>query len=163
MFSNFIIKDIFMSINELINQYSFLSTKGEELADAGFGDHADPFKVVAYFINKGDLETVRSFIESGYDVNSSETGDFGSSLLHNAIRYGQMEIFSYLIGQGADIDFIDAVGWTPLMEAIIDSKPEFGKILVEKGADQTIANQRGANAKMLAMKFRQDAFLEFLN
>jgi ankyrin repeat protein len=49
------------------------------------------------------------------------------------------------------------------MEAIINSKPEFGKVLVEKGADQNIANQRGATAKMLAMKFRQDTFLTFLN
>jgi ankyrin repeat protein len=152
-----------VTLNELSDQYTFLSAKEEELKQAGFGDHTDPFKVAAYFIKKGDLETVRSFIESGYDVNSSESGDFGSSLLHNAIRYGQMEIFSYLIEQGADIDFMDAVGWTPLMEAIIDSKPEFGKVLVEKGADQTITNQRGANARMLAMKFRQDAFLDFLD
>ena len=74
-----------------------------------------------------------------------------------------MEVFTNLIEQGANIDFVDAVGWTPLMEAIIDSKPEFGKVLVEKGADQSIANKRGANAKMLAMKFGQDAFLTFLD
>ena len=74
-----------------------------------------------------------------------------------------MEIFNYLIEQGADINFIDAVGWTPMMEAIIDSKPEFGRILAQKGADQTIVNQKGATAKMLAMKFGQRAFLEFLN
>jgi ankyrin repeat protein len=74
-----------------------------------------------------------------------------------------MEVFNYLIDNGANINFVDSVGWTPLMEAIIDSKPEFGKILVEKGADQSIANQRGANAKMLAMKFGQDAFLTFLD
>lgn len=152
-----------MNITELTDQYPFLSSKKEELKEAGFNEEIDLFKVVALFVKKGDLETVKSFIESGYDVNSSESGDFGSSLLHNAIRYGQMEIFSYLVEQGADIDFIDAVGWTPLMEAIIDSKPEFGKILVEKGADQSIVNQRGANAKMLAMKFRQNAFMEFLS
>lgn len=152
-----------MNITELADQYPFLLSKKEELKEAGFDEEIDLFKAIALFIKRGDLETVKSFIEAGYDVNSSEKGDFGSSLLHNAIRYGQMEIFSYLIEQGADVDFIDAVGWTPLMEAIIDSKPEFGKILVEKGADQSIVNQRGANARMLAMKFRQDAFMEFLN
>ncbi len=152
-----------MNMSQLIEQYAFLSPKESELATAGFLDDIDSFKVVAYFIKIGDLNTVKAFIEAGYDINSSETGDFGSSLLHNAIRYGEMDIFTFLIEQGADIDFIDAVGWTPLMEAIIDSKPEFGKKLVEKGADQSIVNIKGATAKMLAMKFRQNEFLEFLN
>ncbi len=152
-----------MTISQLIDQYPFLSDRESELAAAGFSDDIENFKVVAYFIKKGDMEMVRALIESGFDLNSSESGDFGSSLLHNAIRYGQMEVFDYLIEQGADIDYIDAVGWTPLMESIIDSKPEFGKKLIEAGADQSIVNMKGANAKMLAMKFRQQAFLEFLN
>ena len=37
------------------------------------------------------------------------------------------------------------------------------KGFVEKGAEQSIADQRGTTAKMLAMKFGQDAFLTFLN
>ncbi len=152
-----------MRLYEVLEKYPFLESKKEELERAGFAEHADMFKVVAYFIKKGDLDTVKEFISSGYNVNSSEPGDFGSSLLHNAIRYGQMDIFKFLIAEGADIDFVDAVGWTPLMEAIIDSQPEFGRILVEKGADQNIVNHKGATAKMLAMKFGQRAFLEFLN
>ena len=152
-----------MTIQALKEQYPFTENKSEALEKAGLSENIDLFKVVAYFVKHGDLESVRSFIEAGFDINSAESGDFGSSLLHNAIRYGQMEVFNYLIDNGADIDFVDAVGWTPLMEAIIDSKPEFGKILVEKGADQNIANQRGANAKMLAMKFGQDAFLTFMD
>ena len=151
-----------MTLQQLIETYLFLKSKEEELKKAGFDDAVDTFKVVAHFIKQGDLDTVKAFIEAGYDVNSAESGDFGSSLLHNAIRYGQMKIFQYLIDQGADIDFVDAVGWTPMMEAIIDGKPEFGRILAEKGADQSIVNTRGANAKMLAMKFGQHAFLEFL-
>ena len=152
-----------MQINDLLAKYPFLTSKKDALEKAGFIGDIHEFKVVAYFIKIGDLDMVKAFIESGYDVNSSEPGDFGSSLLHNAIRYGQMEIFNYLIEEGADIDFIDAVGWTPMMEAIIDSQPEFGRILAQKGADQTIANHKGATAKMLAMKFGQRAFMDFLN
>jgi len=151
-----------MNLQELNERYPFTADKTDLLTKGGFTENIDLFKVIAYFIKHGDLETVKAFIEAGFDVNAAESGDFGSSLLHNAIRYGQMEIFNYLIDKGANIDFVDAVGWTPLMEAIIDSKPEFGKVLVEKGADQSIANKRGATAKMLAMKFGQNAFLEFL-
>ena len=147
-----------MTLEELNTQYPFTKDQNDVLQKAGLSEDIDLFKVVAYFVKHGDLETVKAFLDAGFDVNAAETGDFGSSLLHNAIRYGQMEVFTTLIDKGANIDFVDAVGWTPLMEAIIDSKPEFGKVLVEKGADQNIANQRGATAKMLAMKFRQDAF-----
>jgi len=137
---------------------------GSALLDAeGLGSERDEFKIVAHFVKKGDLESLKHILDFGYDINSSESGDFGSSLLHNSIRYNQMQIFEYLIEQGADIDFADAVGWTPLMESIIDSRPEFGAILVAKGADQTLQNVRGANAKMLAMKFGQQPFLEFLD
>jgi ankyrin repeat protein len=152
-----------MTLQELTDQYPALADKTDMLVNAGFEGDIDTFKVVAYLIKKGELETLRSLIEAGYDVNSAEEGDFGSSLLHDAIRYDQMEIFTYLMGKGANIDFIDAVGWTPLMEAIIDDRPEFGKILVEKGCDQGIANKRGVNAKMMAMKFGKQAFLEFLS
>ena len=152
-----------MTLQELTDQYPSLTEKTDMLINAGFEGDIDTFKVVAYLIKKGELETLKSLIEAEYDVNSAEEGDFGSSLLHNAIRYDQMEIFNYLLEQGADINFVDAVGWTPLMEAIIDDRPEFGKILVDKGCDQSIANKRGVNAKMMAMKFGKQAFLEFLS
>ena len=152
-----------MTLFSFLLQYRVLQDKEETLLHAGFEGDIDPFKVVAYFIKTGDLETIRKLIESGYDINSAEQGDFGSSLLHNAIRYDQMEIFHYLIDKGADIDFADAVGWTPLMEAIIDTKPAYGKILVDQGCDQNIANKRGVTAKMLAQKFGQHEFLVFLD
>ncbi len=152
-----------MTIDTLIEKYGFLADKKEYLEAAGFKEEIDLFKVVSHFIKKDDFATFKAFIEAGYDIDSCETGDFGSSLLHNAIRYGRMDAFNYLIEKGANINHADAVGWTPLMESIIDSRPEFGRILVEQGADQTIANKRGANAKMLAMKFGQQEFLGFLS
>ena len=152
-----------MTLEAFTTQYPALTDKTDLLINAGFEGDIDTFKVVAYLIKKGELETLKSLIEAEYDVNSAEEGDFGSSLLHNAIRYDQMEIFNYLMEKGANIDFIDAVGWTPLMEAIIDDRPEFGKILVDKGCDQSIANKRGVNAKMMAMKFGKQEFLNFLD
>jgi len=31
---------------------------------------------------------------------------------------------AYLLEEGADIDKVDGVGWTPLMEAVMDDMPE---------------------------------------
>ena len=152
-----------MTLYAFASQYPILQKHEEMLLNAGFEGEIDPFKVAAHFVKKGDLEAIKELIDAGYDINSAEKGDFGSSLLHNAIRYDQMDIFHYLIDNGADINFVDAVGWTPLMEAIIDAKPAYGKILVDQGCDQRIVNKRGADAKMLAMKFGQQEFLVFLD
>jgi ankyrin repeat protein len=120
------------------------------------------FDEITGFIKHGDVVAFKAAIDNGYNVNSAEPNEFGSSLLQIAIRYGQMEIFNFLLEKGADINFVDRVGWTPLMECVVDSKPEFAKVLIEKGADKSIANHRGATAGMLAQKFGQHAISQML-
>ena len=153
-----------MTLSEVMEHFTFLDEQEKKLIeDAGFQeDHVDDFKVMEHFIIKGRLDSVKKAIENGIDVNLAENGGMGSSLLQIAIRFNQMDIFNYLIEKGADINFQDLVGWTPLMEAIMDDKPEFGKKLVELGCDLNLANKRGATAKMLAMKFSRQDFLNFL-
>ena len=153
-----------MNLDEVLAKFSFLDDERiEAIRNYGFRDgEVDEFSIMEFFIKKGDLEAVKLALENGIDVNLSESKDFGSSLLHIAIRYGQMEIFNLLLEKGADINFVDKVGWTPLMESVVDDKPEFGKILVEKGANRDFVNHRGATAKALAQKFGRSTFLSFL-
>jgi ankyrin repeat protein len=68
---------------------------------------------------------------------------------------------AYLLDQGADINKLDGVGWTPLMEAVMDDMTELVGFLVEKGADVSIANQRGATAAMLVQKFGRESMVGF--
>jgi len=153
-----------MTLEEVLANFSFLNEENiEKIKAVGFRDgEVENFSVVESFIKKGNLEAVQQSLENGIDVNSSESGDFGSSLLHIAIRFEQMEIFKLLLEKGADINFVDKVGWTPLMESVVDDKPEFGKILVEKGANKDFVNHRGATAMALAQKFGKQSFLTFL-
>lgn len=153
-----------MTLVEVLGKFAFLSAEQvEKIQSAGFRDNeVEVFSIVEHFIKKGDLEALKVSIENGIDINSSESGDFGSSLLHISIRFGQMEIFEFLLENGADKDFVDTVGWTPLMESVVDDKPAFGKILVEKGAKKDFVNKRGATAQALAQKFGRQDFLSFL-
>jgi len=153
-----------MTLEEVLAGFSFFNDNDiEKIKAVGFRDgEVEHFSVLEFFIKKGNLEAVSLSLENGIDVNSSESGDFGSSLLHIAIRFGQMEIFQLLLDKEANIDFVDKVGWTPLMESVVDDKPEFGKILVEKGANRDFANHRGATAMALAQKFGRQSFLTFL-
>jgi ankyrin repeat protein len=153
-----------MTLDEVLSGFSFLSAENiEKIKSVGFRDgEVEPFNIVEFFIKKGNVEAVSSCLENGIDVNMSESGDFGSSLLHIAIRYGQMEVFNLIVEKGANLDFVDKVGWTPLMESVVDDKPEFGKALVEKGARKDFINMRGATAKALAQKFGRSSFFSFL-
>lgn len=151
-----------MTFDEAAQQYPVLAEKKEALEKASLvSDNVDLHKIAVYFIRK-DTDAFKKLIEEGYDVNARETGDFGSPLLHNTIRYGNMEAFKFLIDHDADINAVDNINYSPLIEAVVDGQLEFGKILVELGADKTITNTMGANAAALAQKFGRFEFLPIL-
>jgi ankyrin repeat protein len=154
-----------MALNDVLAKFDFLSSERKsEIEAVGFDDNkVDTFSILEYLIRKGHEEDIKNALENGHDVNTSEKGDFGSSLLHVSIRYEQMAIFENLIEKGADLNFIDNVGWTPLMESVVDDKPAFTEILVEKGADKNLINQRGASAIALAQKFGRSECLRVLS
>lgn len=65
-------------------------------------------------ISKGDLETVKKFINEGTKVNKKING---LTPLMYAARYNQVEIINYLLQQGADIKIKDSHGFTALKYA----------------------------------------------
>ena len=151
-----------MTFNEAEKTYPILKELHATLEKAGLvKDPVDVHKIAVYFIRK-DTKSFKSLIEQGYDVDARESGDFGSPLLHNTIRFDNMEAFDYLIEQGANINATDSINYTPLIEAVVDGRLEYGKKLVELGADKSITNTMGASAMALAQKFGRFEFLPIL-
>jgi ankyrin repeat protein len=151
-----------MTFEDAAKHYPILAEKREILEKASLiKDPVDLHKIAVYFIRK-DTDAFKKMIEQGYDVNARETGDFGSPLLHNTIRFGNMDAFKFLIDHDADINAVDNVNYSPLIEAVVDGQLEFGTLLVELGADKTIANKMGATAAALAQKFGRFEFLPIL-
>lgn len=69
-----------------------------------------------------------------------------------------------LIAAGSPLDHVNNLGWTALIEAIVlgDGGPKHAaivKLLVDAGANITIADRSGATPLMLA---RQRGFLEIV-
>ena len=62
-------------------------------------------------ISKGDLATVKKFVEYGVDVNESKNG---MTPLMYAARYNNAEIAKFLIEKGANIWAKDNNGYTAL-------------------------------------------------
>lgn len=82
---------------------------------------------LAIAISKGEIETVKKFIENGTKVNKKING---LTPLMYAARYNKVEIIEYLLQKGADRDIKDSQGFTALNYAELSNA--YGAIAVLK-------------------------------
>ena len=72
-------------------------------------------------IAKGDLQTVKKFIEYGVNVNETSNG---LTPLMTAARYNKVEILKLLLENGARINTQDDKGYTALKYATLSNATE---------------------------------------
>lgn len=94
---------------------------------------------------KGDLALVQALVARGADINKP-----GWTPLHYAATKGSVPVIRELLDQHAYIDAESPNGTTPLMMAAMYGTPEAVKTLLEAGADPTLKNNLGLNAKDFA-------------
>ena len=96
---------------------------------------------------EGLLEIVRLANEAGADP--AITNRYGGTALIPACERGHVEVVRYLLEQSdVDVDHVNNLGWTGLLEAIIlgDGGPahqEIVRLLLENGADPDLADRDG--------------------
>ncbi|MFB8787332.1 MAG: ankyrin repeat domain-containing protein [Potamolinea sp.] len=95
-------------------------------------------------IGKGDVNTVRNYLEEGFDANSKIPG---STLLLLALRNNEQEVAQLLIAKGADVNAKNKNGETPLHLA---RSQEMAQLLIAKGADVNAKNKNGETPLHLA-------------
>ena len=149
-----------MGVNSILENFSILNEdEKNEIIQAGFDDKTiEEFDVIDHFIYKGKQDTVAKIIDNGFNIDTQN--HYGWSFLHMAIRHDKIEILNYLLEKKADFNIKDGVGWTPLMEAVMDDKIKMVQILINIGVDKNIANDRGATAKNLVMKFGRNSMMD---
>lgn len=92
---------------------------------------------------EGHAALARLLLKMGAPIDARSTQIVFESALHCAAKYGQDEVLTLLLENGAEVDCLDAYGATPLFWA---AKNEYGsavKILLGKGADAGIRNLAG--------------------
>ncbi len=94
----------------------------------------EPGFVLAATVSGAD-KIVGAAIEGGFDVNTTEPGNYPALLI--AARFGYETLVKRLLEAGAKTDAQIATGYktTALMEAGIDGHVGIGKMLLERGAD----------------------------
>ena len=88
---------------------------------------------LAIAISKGEIETVKQFIESGTKVNKKLNG---LTPLMYAARYNKVEIIKYLLLKGADCNIKDGHGFTALKHAELSNANEAIAILKSSVKEQ---------------------------
>ncbi|WP_317163834.1 ankyrin repeat domain-containing protein [Flavobacterium phycosphaerae] len=86
----------------------------------------DPNSPLCTAIYKGDLTTVKKFVEYGADVNEESNG---MTPLMFAARYNKVDIIKYLLEKGAKKEVKDERGYTALKYAEFSNSQEALAIL----------------------------------
>jgi ankyrin repeat protein len=82
---------------------------------------ADPEISLLAAVNQKNSELALALIKSGADVRQSD--EIGVTSLHQAGKFGMMEVVRALVAAGADVNAANRDGVTPLIWAAARSKP----------------------------------------
>jgi len=98
-----------------------------------------------YAAVRGEIGTVEAYLARGLSVNSRTCND-ALTPIHGAARSGDVEMLSFLISQGADVNVTNAYGDSPLCDAEEQDRTEAIDLLVRQGGKRIVgtAEQRDA-------------------
>jgi len=114
---------------------------------------------------EGRLEILKMTVAAGADLKS--VNRYGGTALIPAAHHGHVETVRYLLTTNIDIDHVNNLGWTALLEAVIlgDGSPAYQqivKLLLEAGADVTIADRDGVTPLQHAERRNQSEIINLL-
>ncbi len=90
-------------------------------------------------IKNNDVVALETLISSGHSVESHPA--FVAALynpLGLAVSLANYDCASLLIQHGADVNFVDMSGYTPLIISVLSSSPELAALLLDSGAQESL-------------------------
>ncbi len=118
--------------------------------------------VLAYALkSRVDQDLLELLIDNGADL--FYTDDEGVSIFDFAITYNNMFMIRLLLEKGKDVNEITRKsGFTPLMAAVCYGRYDILKVLLEAGADVTLADNKGLTAYGFAKKMQKSGMIKLL-
>lgn len=94
-------------------------------------------------IERGARERIEALLDAHPDLINAHESRFGQQPLHQAGRYGRVEIARWLIEHGAALEGRDHAGNTPLHTAAAWNRLELTAYLVDRGAKVRAQDEHG--------------------
>lgn len=105
----------------------------------------------AAFLDPYDrLDVARVLLANGADVNAVNPSNWDSIALHEAAFRARQEFVALLIDHGANVNFVNSWGRTPLMVALSFRRVDNATLLINRGTDVTIADKDGTTPLHMA-------------
>jgi ankyrin repeat protein len=140
------------------------------LAEAG-GDanllEADRYDIITIAAVADDAEMVRTAVKAGGKATNI-TSIYDGTALIAAAHEGNWESIGVLIEAGAPLDHVNNLGWTAMIEAVVlgdggERHQKSLKLLIDAGADKTIADRSGKTPLDLARERGYEAMVQMLD
>ncbi|OLP96724.1 Acyl-CoA-binding domain-containing protein 6 [Symbiodinium microadriaticum] len=111
-------------------------------------DYRQLLHKLVHAANHSRFEEVRQLLDegAGFDAEGNLLLDFGSNVLHVAVRGRLNDLALHLISQGVDLESCNDMGRTPLVQACIKNSPEVITALLAARADVNIKDSSGRSA-----------------
>nr|XP_061792376.1 protein phosphatase 1 regulatory subunit 12C-like [Nerophis lumbriciformis] len=106
-----------------------------------------------------EAEVMTSSNEDGTEMINCSNAD-GITALHQACIDGSMEMVSFLLENGANVNQVDSEGWTPLHVASSCGYREIADFLLRRGASLTSVNCDGEVPVDIALDENTEALLQ---
>ncbi|KAI0469636.1 ankyrin repeat-containing domain protein [Xylaria cf. heliscus] len=103
-------------------------------------DH-DGESLLHYAVRRNDNGIVRILLEKGPKELRDSTNSIGETQLHTAAEVGNMAAAAMLVDAGCQIDHRSCSESTPLTTALFRGNLEVANLLLEHGADRSIADE----------------------
>jgi len=101
-----------------------------------------------YAVYNGNVELSKiifePFLKKKGDINAlTSCNNDNWALLHYAVHYGNLDMVSFLIDKGANVEIKSKEGKTPLHLAVEEAKQNIINLLLDRGADIEAKNNDG--------------------
>ncbi|WP_264686539.1 ankyrin repeat domain-containing protein [Wolbachia endosymbiont (group B) of Rhopobota naevana] len=105
----------------------------------------------------------KSFLEKKGDINAlTSCNNDNWALLHYAVHYGNLDMVSFLVDKGANVEIRSKEGKTPLYLAVEEAKQNIINLLLDRGADIEAKNNDGKTPLYLAAYNNDSDIIELL-
>jgi uncharacterized protein len=114
-----------------------------------------------YAASLGRLDSAQYLISAGVDVNARDRDDFATPVF-STIQPNHLEVMELLLGQGALVNIRDRLRNTPLHAAIFHRREAMVKLLISKGADVQMEDEKGRNCVQYAQAINRPELAAYL-